>query len=436
MSIFYHMATQIDVQQTLSDLEARLAATRAQLRDAATMGAVIAGIHEIDAVLSVFMEMSLRLVDGEVGLIMLEQGGTLMPDTSWGLNADVVSLLSRNYGRDPTQECYASGKPIVLNGLGIKAASGLSIDAALCLPIQTVDHRHGVLLIVNKAEGVGFTDQDLDSLAMLVNFVAVAIDNSNLIRDRLRQQKVAQEMAIARQIQETILPQDITSIPGVEIGVVYSPAREVGGDFYDVFKLNDHRFVVVIGDVSNKGVPAALVMSAASGIISSLLSTNPEVSVADLAGRLNTLLVNEVIKDREMFVTLFFCKFDLRDKRLTYCNAGHLPGLLWSAADRDIAELATGGPIVGQFSDLTFSQGERRLGSGDRLLLFTDGLTEATDANNNLFGRRRLEQLLADEVMLPPQEFCRTVKERIDQFGLKAPEESRDDFTLLQVKVR
>ena len=269
----------------------------------------------------------------------------------------------------------------------------------------------------------------------MLNFVAVAIDNSNLMREKLTRQAMEQEMLIARQIQETILPDNIENFPGVEIGAVYFPAREVGGDFYDIVKIDDKRFFVVIGDVSNKGVPAALVMSASSGIIKSILEVAPDIQVNDLAARLNDLLVSGIIKSREMFVTLFFARFDLEAREISYCNAGHLPGMLWRESTQTIETLSEGGPIVGQFPGFTFKVGKRPLSSGDRLFLFTDGLTEAADAEGNLFGRSRAEDVFRAEISMSPGQFCTRVKAWIDKFTIGAADESHDDFTVLQVKV-
>jgi len=430
------MSTQVDIDDKLNELETSLAATKAQLRDLATMGAVITSIHEINAVLSVVMDMAIRLADGEVGLIMLEEDQQLKVKVGWGVNERFIRSLTYQDGMDIPSYCFKNRQTVILNDLGIKHDSGLTIESIICLPIQTADKCHGVLMIINKAGETNYSEEDKECLEMFLNFVAVAIDNSILIKDKLKQQKIDQEMAIARQIQETILPQDINSIFGAEIGAIYSPAREVGGDFYDILKLDDERFMVIVGDVSNKGVPAALVMSAASGIISSLLTTNPEMAVSELVEHLNNLLAREIIKDREMFVTLFFGKFDLGNSRLTYCNAGHIPGLFWDAETKEVLELAEGGPIVGQFDGIAFKQVERHLGSGDSLFLFTDGLTEATDVGNNLFGRERVERIFAEEVGLPPKEFCLKVKERVDCFTEGSSEETRDDFTILQVRVK
>jgi len=325
---------------------------------------------------------------------------------------------------------------VILNELGPVDGSGVQVQSLVCLPIQTSDNIHGVLLIVNKSGGGRFADEDREILEMLANFAAVAIDNSNLIQDRLRRQEQERELAIAHEIQQTILPGHTDEIDGLEIAAAYFPMGEVGGDFYDVVKLDEHRCVVVLGDVSSHGVPAALVMSAASGIIKTLLSEHRDITVSDLVTRLNDLLTNEIIKDREMFVTLFFCLVDLKKRCLTYCRAGHLPGLFWDHQTRSISELAVGGPIVGQFEGVEFKQGERELRSGDRLFLFTDGLTEAADEDNNLFGRERAEQVFSMESELAPKDFCLRVKEWVDRFSEGSAEETHDDFTILQLRVK
>ena len=192
---------------------------------------------------------------------------------------------------------------------------------------------------------------------------------------------------------------------------------------------------MIIGDVSNKGVPAALVMSAAAGLIKSKLAGDPDITMAALASYLNDFLSKEIIKDREVFVTLFFCKFDLKQGLLSYCNAGHIPGLLWKNDAGAVSELAEGGAIVGQFPGIEFKEGRQEIDVNDRLFLFTDGLTEAADAEGNLFGRDRAVAAFTDEINLPPKEFCRQVRDRIHRFAEGAAEETMDDFTILQVKV-
>ena len=422
-------------RELITGLETKIETQRAQLRDLAMMGTVITSIHEIDAVLSVVMDMAIRLVDGEVGMIMIDEVDGLTSKVSWGVDEKFLKNLMYKDGIDLPTYCYKNREAVILADLGMESSEGMILQSLLALPIKTSDKCLGVISILNKAGGGNFSDEDRETLEMLLNFVAVAVDNSILMKKQLKQQKIQQEMAIARQVQETILPPDVNNFDGVEIGAIYFPARDVGGDFYNVIPLSDKKLIIVIGDVSNKGVPAALVMSSASGIISTIVESRPDISVSALASRVNDTLSNHIIRDREMFVTMFFCILDLEQGEITYCNGGHLPGLFWDESAQKIHELSEGGPIVGQFPGIEFKQGSRDLSSGDRLFLFTDGLTEAADSEDNLFGRERVEQVFSVERGVPPHEFCLKVKQWVDRFTEGGSDDMIDDFTLMQVKV-
>ena len=426
------------LQQTaaVEELETKLAAQKVYLRDLATMGAVVTSILEMDAVLSVTMDMAIRLVDGEVGAILIEEQGELKDKVAWGIGQSFVRSLLYEDGLDLASYCFQHRETVILADLELRSEEGIVIDSVIASPIKTKDSCRGVAVIINKAGGGNFEAEDREVLEMLLNFVAVAVENSFLVKDKLKQQKVAQEMAIARQVQETILSDDFDSIQGAEIGAVYFPAGEVGGDFYDILKIDDRRFIVIIGDVSNKGIPAALVMSACSGVIKTTLEHRPDIGVGELATLVNNIMAEQIIKDREMFVTLFFSRFDLDQKELRYCNAGHIPGLFRHPDDPQITELAEGGPILGQFAGVPYQEGCVDIQPGDRLFLFTDGLTEAEDSDGNLFGRVRAEQVFSIESGLNPNDFCLKVKEWLDRFAEGAADDSHDDFTILQVKVR
>lgn len=419
----------------VEDLELRLQQKDTQLRDLATMGAVITGIHEIDAVLSVVMDMAVRLVDGEVGLILLEDKSALKVKASWGIGEKFAKSLMYEDNLDLPTYCFRSRQTLLLANLGLRTEEGILVNSVIAVPIGTAEKSYGVLLLINKGSGGNYTDDDRELLEMLLNFVSVAIENSRLMQERLLQQKVEQEMAFARQVQETILPKDLQQLPGVEIGAVYVPAREVGGDFYDILRTPTNAFYVILGDVSNKGVPAAIIMAAASGIIKAIIAAEPEIRVADLAARVNDLIVEGIVKDRDMFVTLFLCRFDLKKKQLSFCNAGHLPGLWWDNSTSTPRDLAIGGPIIGQFGGVPYRQQEIGFDSGDRLFLFTDGLTESANSAGELFGRERVSMLFSAEHRATPQEFCRRVRGAIEQFAVNSEEDMRDDFTVLEVTV-
>ncbi|MEE8404578.1 MAG: GAF domain-containing SpoIIE family protein phosphatase [candidate division Zixibacteria bacterium] len=420
----------------IETLEKKLESQKAKLRDLATMGAVITSIHDIDAILSVVMDMAVGLVSGEVGMIMLEENSELVARISWGIDEKFVRALVYKDEVNLAAYCFKNQKTAILNELCLISDRRLQVESVICVPIKTSSKCYGVNVIINKQQGGSFNQDDIEILQMLMNFVAVSIDNSTLLQEKLEKQKMEQEIAIARQVQKTILPENIDDIKGVEIGAEYIPAKDVGGDFYDVISANNDQFVVVLGDVSNKGIPAALVMSAASGIIKSVLEFEPDVEMSLLAEKVNKILATGIIKDRETFVTLFFARFDLKAKELSYCNAGHLPGLFFlNSAGKEIMKLSKGGTLLGQFPETKYIIGKVPLAAGSRLFLFTDGLTESVDSNMNLFGMDRTEELFKKELELEPQQFCRKVKNRIDEYSIGSEIEYMDDLTVLQIKV-
>ncbi|RKX19762.1 MAG: hypothetical protein DRP51_06850 [Candidatus Zixiibacteriota bacterium] len=312
---------------------------------------------------------------------------------------------------------------------------GPNINSILAVPIKSRARCHGVVVIINSVSGENFTDLDKSNLEMLVNFAAVAIDNSILLKESLAKQKIEQELSIARQVQNAILPAGEMAIENVEFGMIYQPAREVGGDFYDIVKMNDRDFLVIIGDVSNKGVPAGLVMAASAAIIKAELRNNPNIPLSDLINNLNNLLCDGIIKSHDMFVTLFIARFDLQSGKVSFCNAGHVPPLYWSAARNEVIELRSGGTFVGQFPEIRYKEGELPIGRGDRLFAFTDGLTEAEDINGNFFGTKRARQIFISKKELPADQFCKNVKEWADRFREGTKQETFDDFTIFELKI-
>ncbi len=422
--------------EAVTDLEDRLDTIRLKVHDLAMMGSLVTSIQETETILSVVMEMSIRMVEGEVGLIQLFEDGDLRSKVSWGVDENLVRTLIYKDNIDIATYCFQKQDSVILSDINFKVDLGLKIASVMAVPIKSRARCHGVVTIINRTNGEIFTEEDRLDLEMLVNFAAVAIDNSLLREESLKRQKLEQELAIAREVQETILPIGETVIQGVDIGTYYLPANEVGGDFYDIIKITDQDFWMVIGDVSNKGVPAAMVMSAATAIIKSELSRDPASDPSRLMAHLNDVLCSSIIKSQGMFVTLFLARFNMRDSQLEYCNAGHVQPLYWDISQNTVTELKTGGTFVGQFADIKYQKGERPFRRGDRIFAFTDGLTEAEDEHQGFFGVERAMQVFLAEKELPATHFCLRVKEWADRFREGARPDTVDDFTLVMVKIK
>jgi sigma-B regulation protein RsbU (phosphoserine phosphatase) len=198
-----------------------------------------------------------------------------------------------------------------------------------------------------------------------------------------------QELQRAREIQESLLPREIPQMEKFQIACVWQPARSVGGDYFDVLKVAQNKIGICIADVVGKGVSAALLMANVQAAVRAFaLDAGGPASVCT---RINSVLCGNIAHDK--FVTFFYGLLDGATGSLTYCNAGHLPPILIHNSGPSVP-LTTGGIVLGFSSDVEYEEGTVRIERGDRLALFTDGITEATNANGNEYGDCRIESIL------------------------------------------
>lgn len=211
---------------------------------------------------------------------------------------------------------------------------------------------------------------------------------SQVSRGKQRQQTRREresEHAEAREIQEKLLPKKLPEIEGYDAAGITQPLRFVGGDYYNVARIGPHQTMLCIADVAGKGMPAALLMSSLQAALKSLIAESP--APRELCQRLNRILCD--LTPSGKFVSFFYAILDSRENRLTYCNAGHNPPLLIRASG-DSEELKAQGAVFGQFPNWNYEQSELTLHTGDRLILFTDGLVEACDAQDEPFGEENV----------------------------------------------
>ena len=208
---------------------------------------------------------------------------------------------------------------------------------------------------------------------------------TNLEREATRRERDEQELQQAREIQQSLLPKKIPQIAGFEIDGAWEPAREVGGDYFDVIQLSPTKLGICIADVAGKGVSAALLMANVQAIVRAFASES--TSPSNLCARVNSILCSSISPDK--FVTLFYGVLDAVHYTFRYTNAGHLPPIL-IRADGNTLQLTNGGALLGVFAEWTYEDSLVRLCPGDRLILFTDGVTEAGMENGEEFGEERV----------------------------------------------
>jgi phosphoserine phosphatase RsbU/P len=233
------------------------------------------------------------------------------------------------------------------------------------------------------------------------------------------------EVLEARKIQENLLPKDLPRLPGYKIAGMWQPARIVGGDYYDLFSLGESAAALCIGDVVGKGMPAALLMSNLQAAIRGVATAALQPS--ELCAKVNRGIGGNLAPEK--FISLFYGVLDAPTGMLAYCNAGHNSPFL-VRRDGSHLRLAAGGPVIGVFREGVYAQQEVSLVSGDRLVLFTDGVTEANSPGGEEFGEERLRHLLIANRSLGAEELQRKIFAAASEFCAAS---FRDDVTLVVV---
>ena len=297
------------------------------------------------------------------------------------------------------------------------------------VPMQTQGEAKGVVLLGEKLSREEFSDPDLEFLSSLANLAVISLENARLFQEAIEKQKLEDELLIAREIQKGLLPSVIPSIPGVEIAATNISSKQVGGDYYDVLQVDEHRHIIAIGDVSGKGTPAALLMANLQAIIRALAPL--DLPLSQFTHRVNDLMCANTGGNK--FVTFFWGIIDDRERTLTYVNAGHnYPFLLHE--DKSVQRLDKGGMILGVMRAVPpYDQETLHLRSGDLLVLFTDGVSEAMTRDSVEYGEPRLENLLPAIRHLKAQDIADAIHKDVQEHTKGAPQS--DDITMMVVKV-
>ena len=242
-----------------------------------------------------------------------------------------------------------------------------------------------------------------------------------------QERRAAQELEFAKQVQARLFPQSLPQLKSLDYAGLCIPAREVGGDYYDFLNLGPQRLGLVLGDISGKGMPAALLMANLQANLRSQYATAWQEPTQFLES-VNRLFYQNTIESA--YSTLFFADYDDRVHRLRYANCGHYSALLLRSAGR-LERLDSTGTVLGLFADWKCDFVETQLQLGDTLLLYTDGVTESFDGRGEEFGEERLVETLRRNLSLPAQRLLVSVVDEVRAFS---PQDQQDDLTLIVAK--
>ncbi len=318
--------------------------------------------------------------------------------------------------------------------INIYTALDEKLGRFLAMPLQAIVAFYIINFVTNKlgimpGSGFFFWLYSMICLTFIVEYILLF--NSVLWTSRAL--KTSAELDVARNIQSSSLPHDFSAfpeLPSVDIFASMSTAKEVGGDFYDFFKIGNDTLCVVIADVSGKGVPAAMFMMRAKTLIRSYAETGQPIE--EIIKSANRSLCDG--NDAGMFVTLWAATINVNTGEMAYVNGGHNPPLL-RRKDGSFEYLKMKvNFVLGSFDDVPYTRQELTLEHGDELYLYTDGVTEAMDVDGQLYGEERLHTVLNKESYANSNALCAAVKEDVEKFTIKA--EPSDDMTMLSVMFR
>jgi serine phosphatase RsbU (regulator of sigma subunit)/putative methionine-R-sulfoxide reductase with GAF domain len=298
----------------------------------------------------------------------------------------------------------------------------------MAFPLLIKGAFYGAFLVEETAKARRFRHKRIEIITSIAQEAALSIQNEHLQRQMRDRARLEHELQLARRIQQTFLPQQLPELEGWELAAHWETAREVGGDFYDVIELPRQRLGLLIADVSDKGMPAALFMALTRTLVRAVVRET--LSPAEVLRRVNNLIIPD--NHQQMFVTAVYLLISAESGEVRYANAGHNPPLWIQAASGNIQPLPPTGMALGVVENARIEERTLPLRSGDVLLLYTDGLTEAFSAEGEMFGEARLRALLQHEAWHSAPALLQSIQNQVRAFVGDAP--LTDDMTLLAAR--
>lgn len=423
---------------TINQLEQEIAHLKVAVEELSVLNELaIAASSALETrkILDIIVEKSLHAVKAEQGSILLVTERSDKPLQTLIRQDDRSSLPSTyKVGIHITGWVLKNRQPLLIEDLASDKRFHTSeqekndIRTLLSVPIQFQGQLIGLLTVTNKKDQPSFSQDDLRLLSIIAAQSGQIIRNSQLQQDALEKERLAMELATARQIQQALLPATIPHLPDLEIACYFNPAEEVGGDYFDFFPLNENQLGIVQADVSGHGASAAMIMTMLKGILHSITKNFQDLSTA-------LSQIDQVVHHTappETFITMIMLVYDSNDHTLSFSNAGHNPPLLYQKSTGAPRYLELRGCALNCLSDATYALSKISLQPDDFILIYTDGLTEAVNRNSEMFGYDRLKNILSDSGYSSASDIIEQVKHELAAFC--GDIRQADDIALMVLK--
>jgi sigma-B regulation protein RsbU (phosphoserine phosphatase) len=369
------------------------------------------------------LDLAIKAVNAQRGVLLTLEGGKLIPRAHKGdgfristtvrdrvLN-EKASILVRDAQLD---DAFKSRLSIVEQ----------KVHTMMAVPLEAKERIIGLIYVDSPFVLREFTKDDLNLLTVMASIAAIRLENARLAEIEQAERILKRDLEQAAQIQRGILPDKAPAIDGLDVAGFNKACRTVGGDYYGFFPYPDGRIVLALGDVSGKGMPAALMVMGLQARLE-VLTADPH-DLAGLITRLNKITCANCPSNR--FITFFVARIDPATGELAFANAGHNPPIVMRASG-EVETLDGGGPVLGILPIAPYSEMRAQLGKGDVLVIYSDGVTEATNPAEEEFGEQELIEVVRKNRAQPAEAIVNAVTEAVSQFSTGAPQ--ADDITLI-----
>lgn len=429
----------------------------------------------LDDVLDKVIEAVLALTRAERGMLLLGEDADDLK-VRIARNFDTSKAEDMRYSTTVVRDVFSTGEPRILTDAlqdarfsGQDSIVGMNLRTVMCVPLRTA-HRVGsgsggdaaddtesmaatadatrflpaeavrgrddgeariigAVYVDRRSPTRFFTDRDLELFESFGSHAALAIENASLYEEALEKRRLERDIEVAQEIQQSLLRHEFPDLPWVEVHAINHPSRFVGGDYYEVQDGDGGRLGFAVGDVSGKGVPAALLMATLQS--SYLAESTAHEDLARVCANINRFLLDKTTPER--YATFFAGRVGA-DRELRYVSCGHNPQLL--IRGDEIEHLTGGGFPLGLFGGKSYDVQERQLEAGDLLVCFTDGVTEATDREQREFGEQRLVEVIRAHSTEPVRRITEEIFTAIEEFSGDDLLNPHDDITLVLLRIR
>lgn len=415
--------------------EARIRRRVGELSTVYGLGVLFAHTEDFDAALNITAQRVCNVMHVNAASIRLldESTGELIISGSHNLARDYLRKGRIHLRENPIDQAAFTGEVVYIEDARTDPrvkfrhhAKQEGMISGLCCPMRYRGKTVGVLRIYSKTRRT-FNSFDVELLQAVASLAAGAIVSSRL-RDEARvAERQARHIRHAGQIQRRMIPRETPSHPQISFGHIYKPSLEVGGDFFDFLVLPEGNVGVAIADVVGKGLPGALMMASVRSALRA--HTQSVFDINDIVSRVNRLMCRDTLVSE--FATLFYGVFSTNGKQFTYCNAGHNPPILLRG-DR-VIELEEGGLVIGVDPDSEYEMGVAELKPGDHIVFYTDGVTEAMNYDEQLYGLDRLRESIHRHCQLEIGTMAQQLLWDVRRFAGLA--EQADDITIVVARI-